>query len=137
MIVVDTNVWSELARLQPNERVRGWEAEHSAELWMSAIVIAEFRAGAKLMPPGRNRQALEELIEAIVTGYADRILVFDEACSRLYGDVLASAKAAGKPIQTADAMIAATARTHGMSVATRNLNDFAGAKVPLINPWED
>ncbi|HYJ30768.1 MAG TPA: PIN domain-containing protein [Allosphingosinicella sp.] len=136
MIVVDTNVWSELAKLQPNEHVRRWEADRSDQLWMSAIVLAEFRAGAKLMPAGRSRGALEQLIEALIAGYADRILVFDEACSRLYGEVLASAKAAGKPIQAADAMIAATARAHDMSVATRDRNDFAGAQVRLIDPWQ-
>lgn len=135
MIVVDTNVWSEMAKLRPDDRVRQWEAANAGGLWMSAIVLAEFRAGASLMPEGRNRTALNELIEAIAAGYTDRFLAFDERCSRLYGEVLASARVAGKPIQAADAMIAATARAHGMSLATRDTNDFAGAGVKLIDPW--
>jgi len=137
MIVVDTNVWSELAKRQPDPRVRQWEAANADALWMSAIVLAEFRAGVNLMPEGRNRATLSNLVEAIAAGCADRFLDFDERCSRLYGEVLASARAAGKPIQAADAMIAATARAHGMRVATRDSGDFAGAGVPLINPWTD
>ena len=136
MIVVDTNVWSELTKRAPDPVVMRWEAAHSETLWMSTIVLAEFRAGAALMPPGRNRDALSDTIELIAENHADRMLVFDADCSRRYGEVLASARAAGKPILTADAMIAATALANGMFVATRDLNDFAGAGVPLINPWK-
>ena len=135
MIVVDTNVWSELAKPRPSPRVLTWEAENAPRLWLSTVVLAEWRAGAALMPPGRNREALSTLIETVASAYADRLLPFDERCSRFYGSVLADARGAGKPIATADAMIAATARAHGMSLATRNRNDFAGAAVPLIDPW--
>lgn len=135
MIVVDTNVWSELAKRSPDKRVRDWEAATAEDLWMSTVVLAEWRAGATLMPSGRNRDALAALIEAIASDYRDRLLVFDERCAKCYGAVLADARAAGKPIQTADAMIAATARAHGMKLATRNRNDFAGAGVDLIDPW--
>ena len=135
MIVVDTNVWSELAKLNPEKRVVDWELVSSPRLRMSTIALAEWRAGATMMPAGRNRDALTAIIEAVVGRYADRILPFDAECSRWYGVVLADARAAGKPIATADAMLAATARAHGMSVATRDLNDFAGAGVELIDPW--
>ena len=135
MIVVDTNVWSELAKLAPDPRVVSWELQAAPRLRMSTIALAEWRAGAALMPFGRNRDALTAIIEAVVARYADRILSFDAECSRWYGLVLADARAAGEPIATADAMIAATARAHGMSVATRDLNDFAGAGVEIIDPW--
>jgi predicted nucleic acid-binding protein len=135
MIVVDTNVWSALAKPKPASGVVAWEAQNAEQLWLSAIVLAEWRAGASLMPNGRSREALAALIERVAAEYADRLLPFDERCSRWYGVVLADARAAGKPIQTADAMIAATARAHGMAVATRNTADFAGAGVELINPW--
>lgn len=137
MIVVDTNVWSELARREPARQVRNWEAANAHKLWLSTIVLAEWRAGAALMPAGRNREALSALIEAVAGSYADRLLDFDERCSRWYGVVLAEARSTGKPIQTADAMIAATARAHDMQVATRDQNDFAGVGVSLINPWTD
>ena len=136
MIVVDTNVWSELIREKPDQRVRDWEATNAHLLWMSAIVLAEFRAGAALMPAGQRRDRIAALIETIAMEYADRLLPFEERCSREYGRVLLSARQAGAPIATADAMIAATARANGMRVATRDTGDFAGADVALIDPWQ-
>ncbi|WP_174297001.1 type II toxin-antitoxin system VapC family toxin [Sphingomonas bacterium] len=136
MIVVDTNVWSELLRPEPHERVIAWERASGDHLWFSAIVLAEFRARAALLPPGRRRDEISGGIETIVAGYRDRVLPFDERCSRLFGGVLLSARRAGKPIQSPDAMIAATALAHGMCVATRDRNDFAGAGVEIIDPWE-
>lgn len=136
MIVVDTNVWSELTRAEPDERVVDWEAANMHLLWMSTMVLAEFRARALLLPLGRRREATAEIIEKVVGAYADRLLSFDEACSRWFGVVLAEAREEGKPISTADAMIAATARAHGMKVATRDGNDFAGAGVDIIDPWQ-
>ena len=136
MIVVDTNVWSELTRAEPSAAVVTWEASNMHWLWMSAIVLAEFRARALLLPSGRRRDAAAETIERIVIAYSDRLLPFDEPCSRWFGIVLADARASGRPIQPADAMIAATARAHGMRVATRDRNDFAGAGVELIDPWQ-
>jgi toxin FitB len=135
MIVVDTNVWSELAKLEPARRVIEWEAQFAPQLRMPTIALAEWRAGASLMPEGRNRDALSAIIKAVTDRYADRLLIFDADCARWYGTVLADARTAGRPIATADAMIAATARSHGMAVATRNLSDFAGAGVELIDPW--
>jgi len=135
MIVVDTNVWSELIRDEPEPRVRDWEAANMHRLWLSAIVLAEFRARVALMADGRRRDRIAALIEEVVSVYADRHLAFDDRCTREYGPVLLSARKAGAPIGTADAMIAATARAHGMRVATRNTNDFAGAGVKLIDPW--
>ncbi|MCA1654026.1 MAG: type II toxin-antitoxin system VapC family toxin [Sphingomicrobium sp.] len=137
MIIVDTNVWSELAKLAPEPRVVRWEREHAEQLWLSTIVLAEWRAGAALMPAGRNREALSALIEAVLDEYRDRVLDFDERCSRWYGIVLADARSSGKPINSADAMIAATARAHGTTLATRDLDDFAGAGITLVNPWDD
>lgn len=135
MIVVDTNVWSELTRPAPDKHVVDWEAANMHLLWMPTVVLAEFRARALPLPTGRHRDATAAVIERIVGAYADRLLNFDEPCSRWFGVVLAEARQMGKPISTADAMIAATARAHGMSVATRNGNDFASAGVTIIDPW--
>ncbi|MGL6043429.1 MAG: type II toxin-antitoxin system VapC family toxin [Sandaracinobacteroides sp.] len=135
MIAVDTNVWSELTRTAPSPVVIDWEATNSHQLWMPTIALAEFRARAALMPAGQRRDAVTALIEAVVGRYTDRLLDFDEKASHWFGIVVAGARAAGRPISTADAMIAATARAHGMSVATRDVNDFAGAGVEIVNPW--
>jgi predicted nucleic acid-binding protein len=136
MIVVDTNVWSELTRPNPSPIVRRWEAEHADELWISTIVLAELRGGSGLMPEGHRRSTLLEQIEAIAEIYADRILPFGEAETRSYAAVLISAKQAGKPVMSADAMIAATAHAQGMAVATRDVAGFAGTGISLINPWD-
>jgi toxin FitB len=135
MILVDTNVWSEATKRSPDPRVRSWAREHDDQLWLSTVVLAELRAGAAVLPVGKRRSAFEEKFAELVSQYADRILVFDESSSREYAAVLENAKRMGRPIGTADAMIAATARVHGMCVATRDLGDFAGAGVELIDPW--
>jgi len=136
MILVDTDVWSELMRPEPNAAVIAWERANAEQLWFSAIVLAEFRARAALLPQGRRRDAVTDGIEGIIDAYRERILPFDEQCSRFFGSVLLSARKAGRPIQSADAMIAATARAHRMRIATRDGNDFAGAGVDLIDPWQ-
>ena len=136
MILVDTNVWSELIRPEPDPRVVHWEAGNMHLLWLSAIVLAEFRARSALMADGRRKAAIEQEIEKIVLVYADRILPFDDRCSREYSLVLRLARDAGAPIGTADALIAATARAHGLRLATRDRNDFAGVGLELIDPWQ-
>lgn len=136
MIVVDTNVWSELIRPEPERSVVQWEAGNAHLLWLSAIVLAEFRARATLMADGRRKDAVAASIEGVVAAYQDRVLPFDEKCSREYSLVLRSARATGAPIDAADAMIAATARVHRMRLATRSKNDFAGTGITLIDPWQ-
>ncbi len=136
MILVDTNVWSEATRAAPHPAVQAWAMANAREVWLSAVVLAELRGGAAIMPAGKRRAALTELIDAIASEHEDRLLPFGEAETRSYGVVLAAARAAGKPIMAADAMIAATAHAHGMAIATRDVADFAGTGVSLINPWE-
>ena len=136
MIVLDTNVLSEGTKAAPDTKVRSWIAANADQLWLPAVVLAELRGGAAMMPPGKRRDALQAQFDDFEMNYADRLLSFDAKSSRRYAQVLESAKKAGKPIATADAMIAAIALQHGMSVATRDLGDFAGAGVALINPWK-
>lgn len=135
-MVLDTNVLSEATKAAPDPRVQTWFASNQSDLWLPSVALAELRGGAALMDRGKRRDALEQQFDAIENAFSDRLLGFDAATSRCYALVLESAKKAGKPILTADAMIAAIARQHGMSVATRDLRDFAGAGVPLVNPWE-
>lgn len=135
MIIVDTNVWSELIRPEPDQHVVKWEAANGHLLWISSIVLAEFRARAILMADGKRKKQIAEAIEALLFLHSNRILDFDEACAGQYGHVLLSARQTGFPIDAADAMIAATALAKGAKLATRNTNDFAGTGVDLINPW--
>lgn len=136
MILVDTNVWSEATRQAPDPNVRAWAQANEASLWLSTVVLAELRAGAALLPAGRRRASLEALFDQLETDFADRLLPFDANAARYYGLVLETCKRQGRPIATADAMIAATALRHGMSVATRDRNNFAGAGVAVIDPWQ-
>ena len=136
MIVVDTNVWSEATKREPSDVVRVWAQQHRDALWLSVIVLAELRGGSAQLPPGQRRRALEAQFDLLEQDRADRLLRFDRHTARCYAQVLESARRRGKPIATADAMIAATAIQHGMVVATRNLGDFAGAEVALIDPWQ-
>lgn len=135
MILVDTNVWSEALKAEPSPAVRAWANALEPQLQLSAVVLAELRAGAALLPPGRRRSGLETHFDDLAATYADRTLAFDPTTARYYAQILETAKNRGRPIGTADAMIAATALQHGMSLATRNLGDFAGADVRLIDPW--
>ncbi len=135
MIVVDTNVWSEATRTSPDPLVRSWAARHAQDLYLATVVVAELRAGIAMLPEGRKRTSLGQQIESMIEQFADRILSFDETASRHYADILSHSKRMGRPIMTADAMIAATALASGMRLATRDEADFAAAQIDLINPW--
>jgi len=136
MIVVDTNVWSEATKPSPDPAVRAWSAVNDRHLYLATVVIAELRAGCAVLAVGRKRFALEAQIESIVARFADRILPFDEPAARHYAMILERSKRSGRAIMTADAMIAATALSSGMRLATRDEGDFAAAGVELTNPWQ-
>jgi predicted nucleic acid-binding protein len=135
MILVDTNVWSEALKADPDSNARAWAIAHEEQLRLSTVVLAELRAGAALLPVGRRRASLEAHFDELIAVHADRALSFDLMTARHYANVLESAKRHGRPIATADAMIAATAIQHHMALATRNARDFAGVEVELIDPW--
>lgn len=138
MILVDTNVISELMRPAPAPEVLAWFAgQDAAALFLSAVSEAELRAGAAYLPAGRRRDGLVAAIDAmVVEDFADRILPFDSAAARSYAVIAASRRAAGKPITEADCQIAATARARGGAVATRNIADFLACGVAVLDPWK-
>lgn len=135
MILVDTNVWSELTRNEPDGMVRDWEQAHASRLWLSTVVIGELLSGAHLLPEGRRKQTFLAGYESLIAIYADRIAPFDLAAARRYGDVLAYQERAGRNPGTADTQIAATALARGMMLATRNTKHFDGLGIALIDPW--
>lgn len=138
MILLDTNVVSEPLRPAPDARVIAWlDAQALDTLYLSAVTVAELRAGVALMPKGRRRNKLHETIEReVLPSFAGRVLPFDAACTQPYAETLATVRQAGGRIETADALIAAIARANGLIVATRDAGPFAAAGLKVINPWE-
>ena len=136
MILVDTNVWSELTRQHPDPAVQEWERAHADRLWLSTVVIGELLSGAHMLPEGRRKQAFLAGYDELIAIHFDRIAIFDLAAAREYGPVLSYQERAGRKPGTADTQIAATALARGMILATRNTKHFAGLGLQLINPWE-
>lgn len=138
MIVLDTNVVSELISPSPSPVVQEWfRRQPAGEMYVSAVTEAELRYGAEITPPGRRRDGLFTEIDLILFGdFAGRILPFNSAAARAYALIAASRRAAGRPISVPDCQIAATARSLGASVATRDRGGFEGTGVEIINPWD-
>ncbi|HHW4682953.1 MAG TPA: type II toxin-antitoxin system VapC family toxin, partial [Xylella sp.] len=136
MILLDTNVISEPQRREPNAHVLGWiDAQALETLYLSAITVAELRAGIALMPDGKRRDSLHDNLEKrLLPMFANRVLSFDMACTKAYAELLAKAHAAGLAIETADAFIAAVALANGFTVATRDISPFEAAGLTVINP---
>ncbi len=137
MIVFDTNVVSELMRAMPDERIRAWFAgQRRATLFTTSITKAEILYGIALLPAGRRKAALADAAERMFARvFASRMLAFDAVAATHYAEILMARRRAGKPMETLDAQIAATALAAGATVATRNLADFAGCGLDVIDPW--
>lgn len=138
MILIDTNVISELVKAAPHPEVTAYLARQPVdEVFTAAMCEAEIHYGLKKMPAGRRRDDLTSRMSRLFElGFGDRILRFDRGCAALYGEIRAGREAAGRPIETGDAMIAATARAYGMqAVVTRNTKDFDVCGIVVINPW--
>lgn len=137
MIVLDTNVLSELARPRPNQAVIDWaDGYDSSDLVITAITAAEIRAGVALLPDGRRKHELEQRMEALLgETFAGHVLAFDLGSSPHYAHILATRTRAGHPISGLDAQIAAICTQHEAALATRDTSDFAGIGLELVNPW--
>lgn len=137
MILLDTNVVSELMRAQRSPVVTAWvAAQRSDTLFLSAITEAELRYGAARLPNGRRKTGLLRTINAMLAeDFATRILPFDSTAAIAYAVIASARRKAGLPISIADAQIAAIAAAHGAALATRNTRDFEASGVALLNPW--
>jgi predicted nucleic acid-binding protein len=138
MIVLDTNVLSEVMRPRPDPAVEGWLAGVPASgLFITSITEAELRYGIALLPAGRRRQRLMDTLEAIlIQDFAERILPFDSAAATAYATLASDRYKRGRPISQFDAQIAAIARSRGAMLATRNIDDFEACQIDLISPWQ-
>ncbi|MEA1647962.1 type II toxin-antitoxin system VapC family toxin [Nitrospirillum sp. BR 11164] len=137
MIILDTNVLSELMRPAPSDAVLRWlMGQASSLLFTTTITQAEILSGIALLPKGRRRAGLENAaLQMFVADFAGRILPFDTQAAISFAGITTARRQAGRPISALDAQIAAIAHSLAAAVATRNIDDFSGCGVPLINPW--
>jgi len=138
MILIDTNVISELMRAKPASAVLDWfGCQDAAALYLSAVGEAELWRGAVILPEGKRRDRLIAEIGAMVSeDFAGRVLPFDSAAAKAFAGIFADRRAAGRPISFPDCQIAAIARARGAALATRNTGDFDGCGVAVIDPWQ-
>lgn len=138
MIVLDTNVLSELMRPTPSEAVLRWFAGHSAAtLFTTTITQAEILYGLALLPEGRRRSDLLMAAEQMFAeDFAGRVLPFDSMAAKAFAPIAAGRRQQGRPTGAFDAQIAAVAAARGAALATRNVADFLDCGLPIINPWE-
>lgn len=137
MLVLDTDVVSALLRADRNESVAAWIRKRADdELYLTSTTVSEMISGVMRMPEGRRRNQIDDGVATIISSFADRIVDFDFASAFAYGRFVPDRMAAGRPIDRADAQIAACCIAVGATLVTRNAKDFElipGLKT--INPW--
>ncbi len=138
MFVLDTNVVSELMLDRPHPAVLRWvDDRFRHDFFVTAVTEAEVLVGIAFLPEGKRRQRLAVAADRTFRRrFANRLLPFDSSAARQYAEIAAARKRAGRPISQADCQIAAIARSRGGQLVTRNVRDFAGIKVAIVNPWE-
>ena len=137
MIILDTNVLSELMRRTPNPAVLAWlDRQPPLSVWITTITLFECQFGLALLPAGRRRQALETSFAALLAEDLDtRVLAFDTEAAAQAATLAAQRQLAGRPVDMRDTQIAGIAQSRRATLATRNLKHFEGLSVPVVNPW--
>jgi predicted nucleic acid-binding protein len=138
MIILDTNVISELMLRSPEPAVLAWmDMQAARSTFTTAVSLAEIFYGIRIMPAGQRRRDLDDLATGIFyTDFNDRVLPFDGVAGDVCASIAAHRRALGRPIGEFDAQIAAIALSQGASVATRNVRDFEHLDLDIINPWD-
>ena len=137
MIVVDTNVVSELMRHSPAPQVREWvSVQAPGELCTTAITVAEIRYGLERLADGRRKDSLLAAATEVFAAFSEYIQPFDADAAIWYATIVAHRDRLGLPIDGFDAQIAAICRTRGAALATRNAKDFRDTGVDMIDPWQ-
>ena len=138
MIILDTNVVSELMRPVPEQRVLRWFSHQAAEdLHVTAVTMSEILYGIELIAAARRRDVVRAGAEKMFGDvFGDRILTFEDRAARAFSQIASSRRRQAKPMSEFDAQIAAITRVHGATLATRNPYVFEGCGVRLVNPWE-
>lgn len=137
-VLLDTCVLSELYRPAPLEAVQTAVGRLPDEsLYLSVITLGEIGKGIALLPESRRKQDLTAWIANIQHSYQDRILPIDAETAAIWGEITAAAQRRGMVLAAPDGLIAATALCHGLHLMTRNVTDFKGTGVLLVNPWNE
>jgi predicted nucleic acid-binding protein len=137
MIILDTNVVSEMMRPLPHPVVMNWFATQSAEdIHVTAITMAEILFGIALLAAGKRQEALQAGADKTFGVFAGHVLPFDDRAAHAFSLISSSRRKQGRPMSDFDAQIAAIARGHEATLATRNTDDFEGCGLKLVNPWQ-
>lgn len=138
MILLDTNIVSEMIKPTGDANVRRWMDSYAElDFFIGAPIVAELRFGLALLPDGRKKQALGKACDAIEDEiFAGRILSFDQRAAHAFARLRAKRNMLGRPLNVMDALVASIASAHAMTLATRNVADFDELDIPLINPFE-
>jgi toxin FitB len=138
MILVDTNIISEMMKSAPTVSVTEWiDSQDVMQLYIAAITIGEIAYGLQVLADGKRRRFLEEAFDkSIKESFEDRILSFDEAAAHFYGNIMGRRKELGRPMSILDGQIAAIARANDCALATRNIKDFQNCDLKLIDPFK-
>ena len=138
MIILDTNVLSELMKARPSTNVLDWTAaQPPLSLFTTTVTQAEILYGIRLLPTGRRREALADAVAGMFDeDFSGRVLSFDGPAAHAYAVIATARKQAGRPIAQFDAQIAAIARSRGAAIATRNISDFEACGVDVVDPWD-
>ena len=131
--LVDANVLSEATRDFPDAKVLAWIEANEADLFLSAVTVGELRRGVALYPKSRKRAILEKWLEELLAAFEERILPVDRQVALAWGEYYATQQLKGRKPPALDSIVAATARVHGLIVASRNMDDFPDT--PAINLW--
>jgi toxin FitB len=138
MIVLDTNVLSEAMRASPARAVAAWMArENPRDLFTTAITEAEILLGVSMLPDGRRKSDLQAAAKRIIALFASRILPFEGEAAQSFAQIVAGRRRRGLPINDFDTLIASIAHSRGMALATRNVADFEGIGIDIIDPWNE
>ena len=138
MILLDTNVISEVMQRRPEPAVLAWlDAQDADSIWISSITLFEARFGLGAMPDGRRKFDLQQAFEDLVAeDLAYRIAAFDSAAAQSTAELAAFRKREGRPVDIRDTFIAGIALSHGATIATRNVRHFEDLTVPVVDPWQ-
>lgn len=137
MIILDTNVISEVLKETPAIQVARWFGEQEpARVFTTSVTRAEILYGIEILPLGQRRESLRDAVTKMLQlRFAERVLPFDEVAAEAFALIAAQRRRRGQPINQFDAQIAAIARARGAAVATRDMGDFSNCGIELIDPW--
>ena len=134
MILLDTNIVSEVMKTRPADPVVAWlNGQDSDKLYVSATTIGEIAYGLRILPDGKRRSGLRERFVALA--FEQRVLAYDESAARIYGELMAERKELGLLMSFPDGQIAAIARLNHLAIATRNIPDFENCGIEVVNPF--